>query len=180
MLRMGARVADGIMMSDVTRPMIGGAVASVREVLRANQRSAPPFRISNALAFHIKEDKETAVREARRELLIRGLLDEWYLSSFMSKQDIAVVKANMPAFFTAYRGKTHRIEGVPEHILETLVANLTFTGKLADLDAKMAELEEFKAAGLTELAFRLHDDPAAAIRIIGERIAPRLREETTA
>jgi limonene-1,2-epoxide hydrolase len=36
----------------------------------------------------------------------------------------------------------------------------------------LATLREF--AGVTEIAFRVHDDPADAIRIIGERIAPAL------
>jgi hypothetical protein len=51
------------------------------------------------------------------------------------------------------------------------VDNLTFSGNLDDLESKRDELEVFRAAGLTELAFRLHDDPATAIRIIGEKIA---------
>lgn len=171
MLRMGARVADGVMMSDVTRHTIGDAVGTVEAALKDNGRAESGFSISNVLAFHIKEDRETGIREARRELLIRGLLDEWYLRSFMSREDFEIVKSKMPSFFTAYRNRTHEIEDVPESILETLVANLTFSGNLDDLENKRDELDAFRKAGVTELALRLHDDPADAIRIIGERIA---------
>ena len=172
MLRMGARVADGIMMSDVTRGLIGEAVETVKDALQANDRPEKGFSINNAVAFHIKEERDVGLGEARRELLIRGLLEEWYLRSFMSEEDCRIVRDNMTPFYDAYRNRSTTIDGVPEHIVDTLVANLTFAGDQDDLEAKLPELEEFKAAGVTELAFRVHDDPAYAIRTIGERIAP--------
>jgi len=171
MLRMGARVADGVMMSDVTRQSIGSAVDTVKASLKDSNRSESGFGISNVLAFHIKQDRQTGIREARRELLIRGLLDEWYLRSFLSEEEFGMVESKMDSFFKAYRNRTHEIEDVPESILEALVDNLTFSGNLDDLERKRAELEVFRSAGLTELAFRLHDDPMDAIRIIGQRIA---------
>jgi hypothetical protein len=122
----------------------------------------------------MKEDRETSMREARRELITRAVLDEWYLRSFMSAADVAIVKANMPAFFEAYRAKTHVIEGVPNSILDALVDNLTIAGDLDDLDARISELQEYVTTGITELCFRVHDDPAFAIRLIGEKIAPAL------
>jgi hypothetical protein len=36
-------------------------------------------------------------------------------------------------------------------------------------------LHEFAAAGLTEIALRVHDRPADAIRLIGEHVIPALR-----
>jgi alkanesulfonate monooxygenase SsuD/methylene tetrahydromethanopterin reductase-like flavin-dependent oxidoreductase (luciferase family) len=170
MLRMGARVADGVMMSDVTRQLIGQAVDTVKTSLTDSSRTESGFSISNVLAFHIKEDRQTGIREARRELLIRGLLDEWYLRSFLSEEDFRIVESKMGSFFTAYRNRTHEIEDVPEPILEALVDNLTLSGDLDDLENRRSELEVFETAGLTELALRLHDDPVTAVRIIGERI----------
>jgi alkanesulfonate monooxygenase SsuD/methylene tetrahydromethanopterin reductase-like flavin-dependent oxidoreductase (luciferase family) len=174
MLRMGARVADGIMMSDVTRPLIGEAVQTVKDALKANDRPEKGFSINNVVAFHIKEDREVGFGEARNQLITRGLLEEWYLRSFMSEEDCQIVRNNMTPFFTAYRNKSPVIEGVPEHIVDALVDNLTVAGDLNDLEAKLPELEEFKAAGVTELAFRVHEDPAYAIRAIGEKVAPAL------
>jgi alkanesulfonate monooxygenase SsuD/methylene tetrahydromethanopterin reductase-like flavin-dependent oxidoreductase (luciferase family) len=174
MLRMGAQVADGVMTSDVIRPLIEGAVATVKAALKEHGRPESGFSINSAIAFHVKEDRETSMREARRELITRAVLDEWYLRSFMSEADVAVVRDNIAAFYKAYRAKSHVIEGVPDSILDTLVDNLTIAGDLDDLDARISELQDYVATGITELCFRLHDDPVFAIRLIGEKIAPAL------
>jgi alkanesulfonate monooxygenase SsuD/methylene tetrahydromethanopterin reductase-like flavin-dependent oxidoreductase (luciferase family) len=174
MLRMGARVADGIMTSDVIRPLIEGAVATVKAALEEYDRPESGFSINSAIAFHMKEDRDTSMREARRELITRAVLGEWYLQSFMSEADVAVVRDNIGAFYSAYRAKTHVIEGVPNSILDTLVDNLTIAGGLDDLDARISDLQEYVTTGITELCFRVHDDPAFAIRLIGEKIAPAL------
>jgi len=174
MLRMGARVADGIMTSDVIRPLIDEAVATVKAALEEHGRSESGFRFNSAIAFHMKEDRDVSMREARRELITRAVLGEWYLRSFMSDAEVAVVRDNIAAFYTAYRAKTHVIEGVPDSILDKLVENFTIAGSLDDLDTRIAELKEYAATGITELCFRTHDDPAFAIRLIGEKIAPAL------
>ena len=174
MLRMGARVADGIMTSDVIRPLIEGAVATVKAELKEQGRPESGFSINSAIAFHMKEDRETSMREARRELITRAVLDAWYLRSFMSEAEVAVVRDNMQAFFKAYRAKSHVIEGVPDSILDTLVANLPIAGGLDELDARIVDLQEYVTTGITELCFRVHDDPVFAIRLIGEKIAPAL------
>ncbi len=174
MLHMGARVADGVMTSDVIRPLIEDAVATIKAALKEHGRPESGFSINSAIAFHMKEDRETSMREARRELITRALLEEWYLRSFMSEADMAIVRDNMQAFYKAYRAKSHIIEGVPDSILATLVDNLTIAGDLDDLDARISELQDYVATGITELCFRVHDDPAFAIRLIGEKIAPAL------
>ena len=38
----------------------------------------------------------------------------------------------------------------------------------------MSELLAFQAAGVGELCFRLHDDPADAIRLIAKHVIPHL------
>ena len=174
MLRMGARVADGIMTSDVIRPLIEGAVATVNATLEETGRTASDFRFNSAIAFHMKEDRDVSMREARRELITRAVLGEWYIRSFLSEAEVAVVRDNISAFYKAYRAKSHVIEGVPDSILDKLVDNLTIAGGPDDLDARIAELKDYVATGITELCFRAHDDPAYAIRLIGEKIAPAL------
>jgi hypothetical protein len=122
----------------------------------------------------MKEDRDVSMREARRELITRAVLGEWYIRSFMSEAEVAVVRDNISAFYKAYRAKSHVIEGVPDSILDKLVDNLTIAGGPDDLDARIAELQEYVTTGITELCFRAHDDPAYAIRLIGEKIAPAL------
>ena len=45
----------------------------------------------------------------------------------------------------------------------------------SDLDRHAERLRTFAAAGMTENALRLHDDPARAMHIIGKELLPRLR-----
>jgi alkanesulfonate monooxygenase SsuD/methylene tetrahydromethanopterin reductase-like flavin-dependent oxidoreductase (luciferase family) len=172
MFQMAARVADGIMMSDFTPSMVTNAVKIVDENLTANKRSKKEFCVNNYWAWHIKEDKEEAVKEARRNLALRGVLNKRYLETFMNEDDCNFVEAHAGAIWRAFHQKTHVIDGVPERIINALIDNLTSTGDLSDVDRLIEKLCAFKAAGLTEIALGLHDDPAAAIKIIGEKVVP--------
>jgi alkanesulfonate monooxygenase SsuD/methylene tetrahydromethanopterin reductase-like flavin-dependent oxidoreductase (luciferase family) len=174
MLEMSTRVADGVMFSDVIRPLVDEAVATLRAGLKENDRPESGFMINSAIAFHMKEDRETSMREARRELITRAILGEWYLRSFMNDEEVAIVQDNIQSFYEAYRAKTHVIENVPDEILDKLVANLTIAGNLDDLDARIEELKDYAQTGVTQICFRTHGDPAFAIKLIGEKIAPAL------
>ena len=164
--------ADGVMFSDMPRPYIQRAVQQVRDALASKDRPAGTYRISNAWAWHIKPDREVAVREARREVLLRGLLEPWYLESFLSPEDNAFIQKNKGPFYKAYRAHSHVIEGIPERLINLLLDNLSLTGTVADLEEKLPELEVFQKAGVTEICFRLHDNPDEAIRLIGEHVVP--------
>lgn len=174
MLRATVPAADGVMYSDMTRQRIAGIVGQTREALAAKNRAAPDYRISNIWAWHIKPDPEVARREACRELLLRGLLEPWYLESFLDADDCALVAREKKAFFQAYRDRSGVIAGVPERVIDALLANFTFTGTPEQVTARLPELLAFRSAGVNELCFRLHDDPADAIRLIGDRVVPAL------
>ena len=174
MLRATVPAADGVMYSDMTRQRIGDVVHQTLAALAAKGRSATDYRISNIWAWHVKPDAGTAKREACRELLLRGLLEPWYLESFLDADDCALVARDKQAFFQAYRDRSGVIAGIPEQIIDTLLANLTFTGTPDEVERRLPELLAFRQAGVTELCFRLHDDPADAIRLIGARVVPAL------
>jgi alkanesulfonate monooxygenase SsuD/methylene tetrahydromethanopterin reductase-like flavin-dependent oxidoreductase (luciferase family) len=174
MLRATVPAADGVMYSDMTRQLIGGTVGRTRDALATKGRDGSGYRISNIWAWHVKQDRAIARREACREMLLRGLLEPWYLESFLGPEDCAVMAERKQAFFQAYRDRSGVIRDVPEHIVDALIANFTFTGTPDEIDRRLPELLAFKAAGVTELNFRLHDDPADAIRLIGERVIPAL------
>jgi 5,10-methylenetetrahydromethanopterin reductase len=174
MLRMSTRVADGIMFSDIIRPLVDEAVGTLRTGLKEQGRPESEFMINSAIAFHMKEDREVSMREARRELITRAILGEWYLRSFLDEDEVQLVQDNIQSFYGAYRAKTHVIDNVPEEILEKLVDNLSIAGDLSDLDARIEELKDYATTGVTQICFRTHDDPAFAIRLIGEKIAPAL------
>ena len=176
MLRATVPAADGVMYSDMTRGRVRETVKQTKDALAAKGRTAEGYRISNIWAWHIKADREIALREARRELLLRGLLERWYLETFLSPEDCDLVERSKPAFFKAYRERSGVIDGVPERLVASLLEHLTLTGTPDELEQRLPELRAFKAAGVNELCFRLHDDPADAIRLIGERVIPALRE----
>ncbi len=175
MLDMAVRFADGTMLSDMTLAMLEPTMANLRAALARHQRPASDFRVNNFCAFHVKRDRERSFAEARRELMIRGWLGEEWYAPLLSPEEAAIVEANKNAFLTAFRTRSGDIKGVPPEICAKLVEGLSLAGDLADLDRHVERLHRFAAAGLTENALRLHDEPAEALHIIGRELLPRLR-----
>ena len=147
MLHATVPAADGVMYSDMTRGRIAETVRLTHQALTDKGRGAEGYRISNIWAWHVKPDREVALREARRELLLRGLLDHWYLQTFLSPEDCELMERHKPAFFKAYRDRSGVIEGVPERLVNECVANFTFTGTPDEIEPRLGELLAFKAAG---------------------------------
>lgn len=56
--------------------------------------------------------------------------------------------------------------------MQKLVDHMTLTGDLSDLERVIRHMKSLEAAGLDEIALRLHDDPEESLRIIGERVVP--------
>jgi hypothetical protein len=69
---------------------------------------------------------------------------------------------------------------VPEAILQKLVDNLGLAGTPDDLDRHIERLRALSRLGLDEVALKLHEDQAAAIRLIGERVVPALHADAAA
>ena len=176
MLRSAARYADGIMVSDFVPQHVKTARAIVDESLETSGRDPGSFRFSNFWAWHVKESAEAAAREARIWLAVRGTLYPDYINDVLDPDEAELVSGNINAFIKAYQAKSPDIEGIPDEILDKLVARATSASSIANLDVEIARLLEFKAAGLTEIALRVYDDPAASIRLLGERVMPALRD----
>jgi len=174
MMRMAAGVADGTMMSDVPVQRMPEVMAWLDAGLRAANRPRRDFRVNNFMAWHVKEDRSAAVAEARRELIWRGLLMTWFTSLFLDPDDAAMVEEKRPAFLQAFLTRSPHIEGVPEPVVDKLVENMTLTGSPADIDRIARHLKDLEAAGLDEVALRLHDEPEEGLRLIGERLLPAL------
>lgn len=172
--RMSAEIADGLITSDFCVPLMQRFIAETHADLRDFGRTPGDFRISNFWAWHIKEDAETSYREARRELILRGYLGEQYFEPFLDPDEIALMRAHFQDFMAAFMNRSGVIENVPDALVRKMVDNISFVGGLDAIDAAIEVLQGFGAAGLTEIALRVHDEPAAAIRLIGERVMPRL------
>ncbi|CAG0942343.1 hypothetical protein GPROT2_01669 [Gammaproteobacteria bacterium] len=175
MLDMAARFADGTMLSDMIVPMLPGTMKNLHDSLARHGRERGAFRVNNFCAFHVKKDREASFAEARRELMLRGWLGEEWYQPLLDAEEARIVTASKNAFLTAYRTRSGDIKGVPPEICAKLVEGLSLAGDISDLDRHVARLKVFAAAGMTENALRLHDDPAEALHIIGRELLPRLR-----
>ncbi|MBW7930489.1 MAG: LLM class flavin-dependent oxidoreductase [Gammaproteobacteria bacterium] len=174
MLRATVPAADGVMYSDMTRQLIGTTVQRTLDALATRDRPRAGYRINNIWAWHVKADRELAMREARRELLLRGLMERWYLESFLPSEEIDLIEKNKGGLFKAYRDRSGVIDGIPASIIDACIANFTFTGTPEEIAPRIGELAAFRDAGVDEINFRLHDDPAEAIRLIGEHVVAKL------
>jgi alkanesulfonate monooxygenase SsuD/methylene tetrahydromethanopterin reductase-like flavin-dependent oxidoreductase (luciferase family) len=174
MLRAMPRHADGIMVSDFVVDHVCRARAAVDGTLREMGRDPRSFPLNNFWAWHVKESREEATREARIWLTVRGTLYPPYIDDVLDPDEAAIVKRNINAFIRAYNRKSDMVEGVPPEIVQKLVDRCTSASPLAEIDREIERLRDFERAGLTEIALRIYEDPAETIRILGERVVPAL------
>lgn len=174
MLRKAAPFADGVMFSDITADHLPSVLSHLDEGLHATGKSRDPFRVNNFWAWHVKQDKQSAINEARQELVWRGALQREHIAQFIDPEECDLVEAKWQNFLQAFIQKTPKIEDVPDSIVERLVDGLTLTGDLNDIDQIAERLRAMEAEGQTEIALRMHADPADAIRMIGEHLIPQL------
>jgi Luciferase-like monooxygenase len=183
MVRMGARIADAIQVSDFTPAMMPGAMENVRKGLAKRDSSAAvsaeDFRIGNFWAWHIKKDKEASMYEARRELIWRGAVVAKMaheIAPFVDGDDeVQLVIDNWDNFFKAFWTRTGKIDGVPEEIVNSLIAGMSSAGDENDIDRELERYRAFAGSGLTELSIRLFDNPMEGLQLIGKHVLPALR-----
>ncbi len=171
MLRMAGRVADGVMMSDVTAAHLPECLSALGRGL-AETGVTGAFRVNNFWAWHVKPELQAAMDEARMELVWRGVLQRWHIEPFLAPEDVALVEQNWPAFLHAFVARTPRIENIPDRVVDALVDGLTLTGSLDDLEPILHKIRSLEAGGMNEIALRLHGDPDLAIEAIGAHICP--------
>lgn len=175
MLRMAARLGDGIMLSDLTPPICAERIGWVRGHLREFGRAADPFRYYNFVAWHVYADRERAVREAKMWLGYRGLFRRWVLNTFMTDAEYDVIEAHKAGIYGMVPKRAWSVPGVPDALLDSCVENLTLAGTPADIPRFVAHLRKMRDAGCTDIVLELHDEPAEGIRLIGEQVIPELR-----
>lgn len=173
--RLAAELADGVITSDFVVPLMKEFVDATRADLAAAGRAGTEFRISNFWAWHIKDDAQASMREARRELMLRGWLGEQYFAPFLEPDEVRFMRDHEQDFLNAFLRGTHEIENVPDALVDKMVENISFVGGLDRMDEAIDTLRAFEDAGLTEIALRVHDDPADAVRLIGEHVVPALK-----
>jgi 5,10-methylenetetrahydromethanopterin reductase len=174
MLRMGAGVGDGIMVSDFTPERVRWARAITDPVLGAVGRNTATFPFNNFWAWHVAESAEEAEREARIFLAVRGTIYPDYIRDVVGETEAQIVTDNLGSFMTAYTHRSPDIDGVPDDVLRQIVAGGVSASPVSELDREIDRLLQFKSAGLTEIALCLYSDFATKIRLLGERVVPAL------
>lgn len=173
--KLSAELADGLMTSDFVVPMMKDFIDSARTDLKTAGRPPKDFRFSNFWAWHIKKDPQESRAEARRELMLRGWLREKYFAPFLDEEELATMSSHEQDFLNAFLRRSDVIENVPPDLVDKMIENISFVGGLDQVDAAIDTLKQFADIGLTEIALRVHDSPADAIRLIGERVLPALQ-----
>jgi alkanesulfonate monooxygenase SsuD/methylene tetrahydromethanopterin reductase-like flavin-dependent oxidoreductase (luciferase family) len=174
MLRMAARAADGIMMSDLPAGPAAAALGTLRTALAAAGRDIAGFPTTVFTAWHVYADGDAARREARRWLLLRGIFRPWLLAGFLAPADVDLVMASQAAFARAFAAGSDRVDGVPDRVLDALVDKVTVCGSTARLPGIIEHLRTLRSAGLDAVALRLYADPADSIRLLGREVVPAL------
>jgi 5,10-methylenetetrahydromethanopterin reductase len=175
MLRSAAKYADGIFVGDHTPEDVGRMRAIVDKELAEIGRPVSELRFNNFWAWHVKETREEAHREARRWLAIRATpYPDYYYRDLLPEEEMQIIFKNRAGILKAFNTGSHVIDGIPAEIMERFVDKATSASGLDQLDHEIERLRRFKAAGLTDIALRIYENPEWTIRLLGERVLPAL------
>lgn len=172
MLESAAHYAPGIMLSDFVPKRVRWVREIVDPVLRDEGREPAAFPLNNFWAWHVKEDPAEAQREARIWLCVRGTIYGDYIYDVVDEDEARIVTDHIGSFAKAFYHKTPEIDGVPDEIIEKVIAHGTSASSLADIGKEVERFREFEESGLTEIALKVYGEPDKAIRTIGEYIVP--------
>jgi 5,10-methylenetetrahydromethanopterin reductase len=174
MLRMGGRIADGLQLGDVVPERVPEVMVDIQAGLAKRAYPAEGFRIGNFWAWHIKEDREASLHEARRKLFSRAELLPPYigLDHLLEPNEAQIVRDNFRNFIMADITGSGEIKNVPPQLVQRLIDNICSAGGLDAIDHEVARFKQMEQAGITDLAIRVFDDPFDALQIISERIVP--------
>lgn len=176
MMRMEGRVADGCYIGCTPPEVAEPAMEQVRTGVGRRDDGLDGFKVNTFWGWHIKEDREAAFAESRRELPWRArLLDPEMINMYIDEDENAVVQQHKQEYVDFYFDPSKAVQNIPVEISNKLAQGLTSTGGLEDLDREIERFRLFAKAGLTEVALRLHGEPMDALKIIGERVVPALR-----
>jgi alkanesulfonate monooxygenase SsuD/methylene tetrahydromethanopterin reductase-like flavin-dependent oxidoreductase (luciferase family) len=172
MLRLAARKADGVMMTDMPLGYLGGLLGRIRAELAEARREPSAFAVSNWFVWNVQETRAEAERLARRQLAFRLYYVRDIAASIgLGEADARELAARQPEMLRAiFSGRDPWVPSPA--VTERLIEHLTLTSDRRGLEGCVGRLLEFERLGLTEIALAPHGDPAAAIELIGAAVIP--------
>jgi hypothetical protein len=175
MLRMAAKTASGIFMSDLSVTLAQNAINSVHEVRTDAHLATEGYRFNNFMAWYVYDDPAEARHEAKRWIGFRALFREYMMSEFMNPDEFQQILDHIPQIYAMAAKDEDSVDGLPDELLDRCVDKLTLTGGLNDLDRIIEHLLEFKAIGVTHTTIELKKHQAHGIKLLGERVLPALQ-----
>jgi alkanesulfonate monooxygenase SsuD/methylene tetrahydromethanopterin reductase-like flavin-dependent oxidoreductase (luciferase family) len=159
MLRLGARKADGVMVTDMPLGYLGALVARIRAEL-------------TEAVWNVQDTLAEAERLARRQLAFRLYYIREIASSIgLADAEARELAANQPEMLRAIFGGREPWSPPPP-VAQRVIEHLTLTSDRRGLEGCIGRLLDFERLGLTEIALAPHGDPAAAIKLIGDAVIP--------
>ena len=176
MMRMEGRVADGVYIGATPPEVLEEAIDNIKIGKEKRLDGNENILINSFWAWHIKSDKEEAYKESRRELAWRARkLEKSLLQHYFSDDECEEIAAKFESFVDAYFDRSGNIKDIDIEIANKLCRVFTSTGDLSDLGSEIARFKQFEKMGQTHLSLRLHDDPKAALDIIGTEVLPHFK-----
>jgi len=176
MMRMEGRVADGVYIGATPPEVLDEAIDNIQIGKEKRLDGSEDVLINSFWAWHIKSDKEEAYKESRRELAWRARkLEKSLLQHYFSDDECEEIAAKFESFVDAYFDRSGNIKDIDIEIANKLCRVFTSTGDLSDLESEIARFKQFEKMGQTHLSLRLHDDPKAALDIIGTEVLPHFK-----
>jgi len=174
MVRMAAKKADGIFMSDLSVTLAAKVITDALGYRAEAGLTLDGYKFNNFMAWYVYDDPAEARFEARRWIGFRALFRDYMMKEFVSDAEFQILLDHMPAIYAMAPGNTDRVEGVPDELLDRCVDKLTLTGGVNDLDRIIEHLLEFKTLGVTEVCLELKNHQAHGIKLLGQRVIPAL------
>jgi alkanesulfonate monooxygenase SsuD/methylene tetrahydromethanopterin reductase-like flavin-dependent oxidoreductase (luciferase family) len=172
MLRLAARKADGVMVTDMPLAYLGRLIARIRAELAAAGRETRPFGLSNWFVWNVQDTRQEAERLSRRLLGFRlYYIRDVATSIGLGEAEVLELEAKQPEMLRAIFQGTPPWSP-PPRVSDLLVEHLTLTSDRRGLDGCVERLLAFERLGLDQIALSPIGDPAAAITLIGDAVVP--------
>jgi alkanesulfonate monooxygenase SsuD/methylene tetrahydromethanopterin reductase-like flavin-dependent oxidoreductase (luciferase family) len=175
MLRSSARYAQGIYLGDHLPEHVVDVRKTIDPEIAEHNPNKDDFSLLNFWAWHVKEDPEAALAEARMWLAAR--VTPWptyYHRGILDDEEMQVIWDNTDALNRAFYSQDPNIPEIPREILDKMCRRCTACSPASELDHEIDRLRQFEKAGLTDISLRIYGNPEDSIRLIGERVIPVL------
>ena len=173
LLKSSAKYAEGIYLGDHHPEHVAAVRKTIDPEITAHNPHKDDFRLLNFWAWHVKEDEEAALAEARMWLAAR--VTPWpayYHEVLPDKDEMQLIWDNTDALNKAFYNKSSDIPELPRDLLDRMCRCCTSCSSADNIDREIDKLKQFEAAGLTDICLRVYEEPEKAIRLIGDKVIP--------